>query len=227
MASPSTHSENPAERPLRRDAERNRQRLLTAARELFAAKGLEVGLDEIAHHAGVGVGTAYRRFPDKGELIDALFEESVAALVALAQEALAESDPWHGIELFLSRATEMQIGDRGLRQVVFCSAHGQERVGRVRQRIAPLATQLIDRAHAAGVLRDDVAATDLPLMQYMLTAMVDYSREVEPDLWRRYLGILLDGLRTSRQAPSALPVGPLSDEQFERVLACGRVPRRG
>jgi AcrR family transcriptional regulator len=216
----------PADRPLRRDAERNRQRLLAAARELFAIKGLDVGLDEIAHHAGVGVGTAYRRFPDKEELIDALFEDGIAGVIALAEEALAEEDPWRGIELFLTRGIEMQIADRGLRQLVFCSTHGQDRVCRGRDRIAPLVIELIDRAKAAGVLRDDVSGLDMPLLQYMLSSVFDYASDIEPDLWRRYAGIVLDGLRARRDDASPLPIGPLSHDQFHRVLAAGRMPRR-
>src|SRR3954462_1928388 len=78
----------PTDRPLRRDAERTRQRILEAAREAFAEGGLAVTLDEIAHRAGVGVGTVYRRFPDKEELIDALFEERMGELVALAETSL-------------------------------------------------------------------------------------------------------------------------------------------
>lgn len=89
------------ERPLRRDAERNRRRILDAARELFASEGLHVSLDDIAHHAEVGVGTVYRRFPDKDALIDALFDEEIEAIVALAERGLAENDPWTGLEQFV------------------------------------------------------------------------------------------------------------------------------
>jgi AcrR family transcriptional regulator len=103
------------EKPLRADAERNRKRILDAAAELFAAKGLSVGLDEIAQHAGVGVGTAYRRFPDKRQRIEALFEERLDRLVELAERALAADDAWEGLTGFLEQATELQIHNRGLR----------------------------------------------------------------------------------------------------------------
>src|SRR5438270_6695856 len=86
------------ERPLRKDAERNRRRILDAAAELFAERGLGVTLNDIAHHADVGVGTVYRRFPDKDVLIDALFEERVEEMIALAEEALQDADPWRGLE---------------------------------------------------------------------------------------------------------------------------------
>jgi AcrR family transcriptional regulator len=80
-------------RPLRRDAEQNRQRILAAAREVYSERGLDVTLDDIARHAGVGVGTVYRRFPGKEALIDALFEDKVNSLLSLAEEALANLDP--------------------------------------------------------------------------------------------------------------------------------------
>src|ERR1700712_2664296 len=101
-------------RPLRKDAERNRERLLAAARELFAQRGLGVTLNDIAHHAGVGVGTAYRRFANKEEIIDALFEEALADIAAAANEALVNPDAWAGLEAFLERSLHLQFGDRGL-----------------------------------------------------------------------------------------------------------------
>src|ERR1700710_870300 len=104
-------------RPLRKDAERNRERLLAAARELFASRGLEVTLNDIAHHAGVGVGTAYRRFANKEEVIDALFEEGLQDMAAAAQDALVDDDAWRGLVTFLERSMHMQFGDRGLNEI--------------------------------------------------------------------------------------------------------------
>ncbi len=97
-----------AERPLRRDAERNRQRILQAARELFTERGLSVTLNDIAHHAGCGVGTVYRRFPDKDLMIDALFEERIDEMVELANDGLANPDPWDGLVGFLERSLDAQ-----------------------------------------------------------------------------------------------------------------------
>src|SRR5436190_821839 len=89
-----------SERPLRRDAERNRQRILDAARELFTERGLAVSLNDIAHHAGVGVGTVYRRFPDRVQLIEALFEQRLEQIRELAEAARAEPDPWQAFIRF-------------------------------------------------------------------------------------------------------------------------------
>src|SRR5947209_17258288 len=96
------------EAPLRRDAARNRERLLAAASELFAERGLNVTLNDIAHHAGVGVGTAYRRFANKEEVIDALFEQRLESLAGVAHEALDDPDAWRGLVMFLERAMHMQ-----------------------------------------------------------------------------------------------------------------------
>src|ERR671921_2436651 len=97
----------PRNRSLRRDAAENRERLLGAASELFAERGLNVTLNDIAHHAGVGVGTAYRRFANKEEVIDALFEQRLQEVADVAQEALEDPDAWQGLVSFLERSLRM------------------------------------------------------------------------------------------------------------------------
>jgi AcrR family transcriptional regulator len=206
------------DRPLRRDAERNRQLILAAAREAFAEDGLAVTLDEIARRAGVGVGTVYRRFPDKEQLIDALFEERIGEVVALAEASLRCEDAWEGLVGFLEGATALHAGDRGLKEVTLSGAHGLERVARARQLMFPLATRLVVRAQEQGTLRPDVEPTDLPLLQLMLGSLSECAREVEPEIWRRFLGILADGLRTRRDAPSPLAAGGLAPAQVERTM---------
>src|SRR3954453_23007867 len=118
------HRATPADRPLRADAERNRERILAAARAVFAEEGLDAGLHEIAKRAGVGVGTVYRRFPEKEQLIEALFEDRIEDVIAIASEALAHADGWSGLEPFLHRTCELQVADRGMHQLVFASARG-------------------------------------------------------------------------------------------------------
>lgn len=221
-----THPERSgsAERPLRRDAERNRQRILEAATDLFAERGLGVTLDDIAHHAGVGVGTVYRRFPDKEQLIDALFEDRMDGLVALAEACLAEDDPWFGLSTFFERGLERQAADRGLKDLVTCTAHGRERVSSGRERLGPVIDQLLVRAQRAGVVRDDVCHTDLGLLHLMLAAIMDATCEVGPDVWRRLVRLVLDGLRTGDRGPSELAVAPLDEEQLEAAMRT--LPRR-
>jgi AcrR family transcriptional regulator len=189
------------ERPLRADAARNRERLLDAARELFAERGLDVTLDDVAHHAGVGVGTAYRRFASKDDLIDALFEEELAKVVAIAERAAAHEDPWEGLVHWLEHIIELQAGNRGLKAIMTSSARGKERVAAGRAQIAPRIGPLVERARQAGVVRPDFAVSDLPMIAFMVTSAAEYTHDVDPELWRRYLAIALDGLR----GDSALP----------------------
>ncbi len=222
MAVSPTHSE----RPLRRDAERNRQRILEAAREAFAEEGLSVTLDEIARRAGVGVGTVYRRFPDKEQLIDALFEDQIALFVSLADECLCDVDPWEGLVRFLEQACHVHACDRGLKEVVLSGAHGLERVKRGRELMYPIVTRLVERAQADGALRPDVKPTDMPLLQLMLGSLSDLTRDIEPELWRRYLGIVVDGLRASRDAPTELEADALTPEQTQTAMRGWRPSRR-
>jgi AcrR family transcriptional regulator len=214
------------ERPLRRDAERNRRRIMDAARVVFAQRGLDVSMDEIARQAGVGVGTVYRRFPNKEELIDALFHEGLDEISQIARDAMEVEDPWEGLVAFMENAVTHQSMDRGLKEVLLGSAHGRARVTRGRERIAPLLQRLVDRAQGSGQLRPDVSATDFALIQMSLGAVMDYAQEADPEVWRRSLGLVLDGLRTRRDAPSALPVGPLDLEQVECAMRSWRPARR-
>jgi AcrR family transcriptional regulator len=214
------------DRPLRKDAERNRQRIMDAARELFAEQGLGVTLNDVAHHAGVGVGTVYRRFPEKCQLIEELFEEQIARLVALVEEALADPDPWHGLTGFLRRNLEMQACDRAFRQIILGTPEGAERVGKIRDRMFPLAAQVVQRAKDAGALREDFRPEDVPMLLLMLTTILDSARDVEPDLWRRYLEIVIQGLRAHPEPPEPLTTPAPDPVQVPCVMSAFKLPRR-
>jgi AcrR family transcriptional regulator len=213
-------------RPLRADAERNRRRILAAAAEVFAKRGLDAGLDEIARHAGVGTGTVYRRFPDKAMLIEALFDSRFDDLIELAETALAMPDAWDGLVHFLERSVEMQQADRGLKELLFGEGcPGRTGIGGARfaklDSLVPTILAIVDRAKAAGQLRPDVSATDLAVIQFMLHGVGTFSAGVEPELWRRQLAIMLDGLRADRPAVTPLPLLPLSLEQLEAICMPG------
>src|SRR3954466_10632161 len=141
------------EKPLRKDAERNRQRVLAAARELFAERGLEVTLNDVAHHAGVGVGTVYRRFPDKELLIDTLFQEQLDEWARIYEEGLHDPDPWHAVVSTHERALELWAHNRALKEILLGSPHASERATQQRAQLHPLAAKLIERAQAAGEIR--------------------------------------------------------------------------
>src|SRR3954468_4050209 len=186
------HMTDATDRPLRKDAELNRQRLLDAATELFAGRGLDVTLNDIAHHAGVGVGTAYRRFANKDELIDALFEVQLDVIAQLATDALEDPDPWDSLVGFFEAMLRMQLEDRGLTELLHHARIGHDKVNQMRTRIAPLVNAIVDRAKQAGVVRADTVGTDLIFMQLGLSAIMEKTRPVAPDLYLRTFRIYLD-----------------------------------
>lgn len=217
----------PSDRPvLRRDAERNRRRILAAARKLIAERGLGVGYEEIAREAEVGVGTVYRRFPTRDELFRELFHDRVDAVVGILEGALAVEDPWEGVCQFMRRDFELQASDRGLREFMLGGSDRTELGRRSRERIQPLVTELVGRAHAAGRLRADVGESDVAIILAMVGGLMDASVHVDPDLWRRYLAMVLDGIQSGgghAELPGASPGMP----EVERILAGWVPPPRG
>lgn len=204
-------------RPLRRDAERNRERILTAARELFAARGLDVTLDDVGRAAGVGVGTVYRRFPNKEALVDALFEEELEKMSAAAERALADEDPWEGFRHLLAGIADDLARDRGLRDFMLTDGFSQSRVVRIRERLIPVAEELLRRAQEDGTLRADLVGTDLPILAQMLGAAADFVTPVRIDAWQRYLAVVLDGLR-ARPGLTEMEAPAFTYAEMDRVM---------
>ena len=207
-----------SQRPLRADAERNRARILAAAARVFAERGLDVSLDEIAHAAGVGVGTVYRRFPDKDALIDALFEDRIAEVEQAARAALAIEDPWEAFQTFMRSVCRLQAEDRGLKEALLGRDRGRERLDHARNRIAPIATQLLSRAQASGAVRADLSQFDIPLMHFAVGFVAEKTRDVAPDYWERLLTIMLDGLAAQREGTLPMPSEPLGVEHFQAAM---------
>ncbi len=207
------------EKAPRKDAARNRQRILDAAKELFAERGLTVTLHDIAARAGVGVGTIYRHFPDKKPLIDAIFEEHLAELTALFEQAIANPDPWESIVWVHEQMLENQARNRGLKELLLgTTPQAPDRARQFRAQLHPLAAQLVERGQAAGVVRSDAETQDFGLLQTMVGAVMDAAAEVDPNLWRRYYTIALQGLRPQGAPLASLPVPPLPPEKMENLL---------
>jgi AcrR family transcriptional regulator len=201
MATPTS----PPDRPLRRDAQRNLRRIREAATKVFRERGLDASHEVIAREADVSVGTVYRRFPDREQLIDALFEHELDAVVAVAEEALGMDDPWAGVVHLFERSLELSSENLGLKQLITGSRHGAEKIERTRDRLAPLMIEIIERARAAGAIRSDAAPQDVPMTVIMLSPLIDGGRQHAPDLWRRHLALVLDGLRPEGQRRDPLP----------------------
>ena len=203
-----------AEKPLRSDARRNRERLVASARELLASEGVDVSVDEITRHAGLGMGTLYRHFPTKEELVDAVLEDAFAELVELAEQAAAAEDAWAGLTGFMEQALASHAANRGLKDVLATQEHGARRRA-MRERIQPLLRKVIERAQAQGALRPDFTAEDLSLVFWAVGRVIETTADIAPQQWRRHLGFLLDGLRASAATP--LPVPALTRRQLARA----------
>ena len=202
------------ERPLRADAARNRELILETAAEVFAEHGLEAGYDEIARRAGIGVGTVYRRFPERGELIQALFESRISDMVSVAEQAADRPDPWDSLVWFLERAIERQVADRGLKEVMVRTISQEAHKAIGRERLGPIIEGIVARAQAAGSLRPDIATTDIGMNLMVISSM---TTQGQPDLWRRYLALFVDGLR-ARPDLSPLPVAAPGDDAMHDLM---------
>lgn len=196
---------------LRRDAERNRRRLLEAASRVFAEHGPDAGVDEIARAAGVGMGTMYRRFASKEELIAALVEDAVDAMLRLA-EAAADAPNGHGLEQFLERASAYQAGHRGCLTWLWQLDPDSASAARLRR----LLRQLLLDAKQHGRIRAELADTDITMLMWSMRGVILTGRDAAPDAWRRHLAVLLAGIRP---ADPALPHRPVSRAAMRRIVA--------
>lgn len=199
---------------LRADAARNRERIVAAATEVFAERGLEASTAEIAARAGVGEATLFRRFPTKDDLVTAIigvrFEESAE----LAAECLEDDDPWRGVERFLYGMAERAAQDHGLSDQAKERCVASPALAAERRRIIDLTSQLVRRAQKADVLRDDVAGQDLMFLMSAVASLAELPFPgLRADLWKRYLGIFLDGLRP--EGTTKLRPGPPSRKLIE------------
>ncbi|MGX6448440.1 TetR/AcrR family transcriptional regulator, partial [Patulibacter sp. S7RM1-6] len=211
-----TDEQTPVDRPRRADALRNRERVLAAAQDAFAEAGPDVAVAEIARRAGVGAGTLFRHFPSKDDLLVAVLERTFDGMQDLLDRAMALDDPWEGIVLALTLTAEQQACDRTFLEAVGPALFGQEVFRERNARMLERLGELLRRAQDAGQVRDDLAPEDLPF----IVAAVGGATEkcpagvggVAPDLWRRYLCVVLDGLRPEGAHP--LPGAPPTVEQL-------------
>jgi AcrR family transcriptional regulator len=203
---------------LRADAQRNHARVLEAARAVFAEHGIDAPITLIAEQAGVGIGTVFRRFPTKQDLVVALIQQRGEQLVDAAEAALASDKPGEAFRSFFSLAAEQQIRDRG-----FCDSIGTQLFARadlrelfdgVRERVG----RLLERAIEAGEVRSDIVAADVLFVLHGVARTGLMLEDSAPGVWRRYLGLALDGLRP--EAATALPRKAPTKRQVDNA-ACG------
>jgi AcrR family transcriptional regulator len=203
-------------RPLRRDAERNRLLILSAARTVFAQRGLEASLDEIAKEAGLGVGTVYRRFPNREALVDALFTDMIAGIERILNEALAMPRAWDGLTHFMRSLLESQAEDKALRDVLLArKMHEQMQEDLFHEQIQGALNDLVARAQKEGDLRPDATSTDIGVLEIAAVGIVELTASAGPEIWRRYLSIILDGLRARPTGTTPLEQPALDEHQMD------------
>jgi len=181
------------QRTLRADARRNRERIMSAGRELFAREGPEAQMDEIAAHAGVGIGTVYRHFPTKEALLTEMVRVRFQEFAAIATLAEETADPRDALEMVMRRSAEAVEGDIGF-QLAMMGSNQLEWEGIEEQKavLAAVLSRIIGRAISAGVVRDDFTFEDFGMVMCGITSTM-YYKPGSAD-WRRHLAIVLHGV---------------------------------
>ena len=201
---------------LRVDAERNRQRIVAAAREAFAEFGLDVPMDEVARRAGVGVGTLYRRYPTRADLVAAAFEQKMAAYAQAARDALAEPDPWQGFGNYVERVCAMQAEDRGFTTVLTLSFPTAKRFEAERDRSFADFMTLVERAKTAGRLRTDFVAEDMVMFLMANAGVLSATADAAPETSRRLVAYFLQACAATAATP--LPDPPAPRRMYRAML---------
>jgi AcrR family transcriptional regulator len=206
-------------RPPRSDSIRNRERLLVAAREVFAERGHEATLNDIARHAGLGIGTAYRHFPNKQAIAAEFLTDATEKIAKDARAALLIEDPWEALVSFIEVTAERQAADRSLYESLAGLGDYDEQK-RIWPQIIASVTELFHRAKALGVVRADAEPQDIAAIFNLLGPAFEMSRTSE-GIWRRYLALILDGLRATDRPVLPAPPQPLAEVDVVRRASKG------
>ena len=202
--------------PLRADAERNRERIIGAARALFAERGIEVTMEEVARRAGVGVATLYRRFPTRADLVAGAFEEKMWRFADGARMALTDPDPWHGFCRYVRSLCAMQAADRGFSDVLTMTFPSVARFEAARVQAFADFSELTKRAREAGSLREDFVPEDLIILLMASAGVVAATGKAAPRSAPRLIGYLLQAFAAPGAAP--LPPPPSTRQMYQAIL---------
>jgi AcrR family transcriptional regulator len=212
---------------LRADARENRERILLAAREIFADQGPDAPLEEIARQAGVGIATLYRRFPDRGALLRGVAVDVLRRVAQEAQLALTEEpDAFQALARYMHRSLDLRIG-AVMPLLVSEVPLEEEEIARFRAEGSVSLQKIIDSAQAEGTLRPDVAFGDIGLLIIRLSRpyVSPFPRDLDDRLAHRHLDLLLDALRHVRERPAAPLSGPAMT--LEELQALSPAPMNG
>lgn len=205
-----------ARRP-RKDAAHNRGRIIAAARQEFAASGIDASLERIAKNAGVAIGTLYRHFPTRVDLLLAAFEEKFDSFMAAADAALRAEDPWAGLGSYLETLCGMQAGDRGFNDFVSMRFPTCAQTEAMHDRVCDVMERLLTRAREAGAVRRDLTVGDLITVTWANSRIIEATVGIAPNAWRRHLLFMLEAFRPHGGAELDEP--PLTDQQLYRAMA--------
>lgn len=218
--------EESTRRMMRADAERNRRRLLDAATEMFCERGLDVGVGEIAHQAGVGRGTLFRNFPTKEHLIAAIVVERTNESVARGRAALEEDDPGRALFDLIGQAVSRSQVDRPLFDAIADQWMSNEEIRAVHAELIGVLEQLLLRAQDAGAVRADVSAVDLLMMTKGVCEAVNSFQHVNPDVAQRQLDLIRSALRPDERPLRGRPPTMEDLEQAHAPAADAEQDRR-
>lgn len=216
----------PSPRHLRSDAARNRERILAAAEEVFAEEGAGAGIAEVARRAGVGHATVFRRFPTKEALLLALMGARMEALTAAADEEAAIAPRAEALERFMARMAEHLAGDRGFREASGCAYALDPELDAPRRALADAVRRLLALAQEAGRVRPDLRAEDVFFLCSAVTHRFN-EEHIAPGLWRRYLALAVDSMRTPVPSVLDIPAPSLAELEARRAAETCAPPRAG
>lgn len=204
----------------RRDARRNRELLVEHARGAFSEHGATTSLEQVARNAGLAIGTLYRHFPQRIDLLVAAYGTTLREFLDRAEATLDSADPWDGFSTFLQDLCTAQASDRGFSDFVSRRFPDDERTEALHDHLCQVAERALVRAQTAGAVRHDVTTADLLMLLWATSRIAETAGPVAPEAWRRHLHVALDGLRaTAASAVDELPAPPLDDAQLYRVMA--------
>ena len=215
-AAPAADAEPSCSPRLRRDAQANREALLAAAQARFAADGLDASLVQVARDAGLAIGTLYRHFPTRLDLIQALFADKLQSWLEAAERADALDDAWQGFVAFIEAMCRLQADDQGFNDLLSMRLPAATGLACTQDRIGDIAARIIGRAQEQGSLRPDLTREDLAFVIWSQSRINQATRDVAPRAWRRHLHLLLDGFRAEGAHP--LPEPPMTSEQAYQAM---------
>jgi AcrR family transcriptional regulator len=199
-------------RPLRRDAQESHDKLIAAAQREFAAHGVDASLEKVAREAGVSIGTLYRHFPTRLDLLMAAFKPRVEEFLDGARKAMEMDDPWEGFVYYLENLLGVQAGDRGFNDFLSRRFTDNAETEDIHDQMCQQIIDVLTRAQEAGEARPDITQADIINLIWSNGRIIDATDATAPNAWRRHLYLMLDAYRAERAHP--IPEPPMTDQQL-------------